>query len=75
LPRLHPHGLRHTAASTLLALGMPVPEVAEKMGRASPAITLNLYAHVIPGRRSSGADRTEAYWNPPAEGTNETEGL
>jgi len=57
LPRLTPHGLRHLHASLLLAEGVPVPEVARRLGHASPSITMAVYAHVT--RRDDSA-ATEA---------------
>lgn len=42
------HDLRHTFASTLLSEGVSVRAVADWMGHASPTITLNTYAHMMP---------------------------
>jgi integrase len=42
------HHLRHTAASFMLAYGIPVHEVSRYLGHASTEITLNVYGHVIP---------------------------
>jgi integrase len=42
------HDLRHTFASTLLSEGVSVRAVAEWMGHASPTVTLETYAHVMP---------------------------
>ena len=42
------HALRHTHATQLLAAGVPLLEVAKRLGHSSPAITLKLYAHAIP---------------------------
>ncbi len=47
LPRLTPHGLRHLHASLLLAEGLPVPAVSARLGHASPAITMAIYAHAM----------------------------
>ncbi|NKS98582.1 tyrosine-type recombinase/integrase [Rhodococcus hoagii] len=41
--------LRHFYASTLIASGASVTMVAEYLGHASPAITLEVYAHLWPG--------------------------
>jgi integrase len=49
LPRIRLHDCRHTAASLMLAAGVPVKVVSEMLGHASPTITLAVYAHVIPG--------------------------
>jgi integrase len=48
LPRIRLHDLRHTAASLMLASGVPVKVVQEMLGHSSPAITLSLYAHTTP---------------------------
>lgn len=43
------HDLRHTAASHWLAAGRPLTEVSRLLGHSSPAITLAIYAHALPG--------------------------
>ena len=54
------HGLRHTHASQLLRDGVPVPTVSARLGHANPAITLSIYAHLLPGMEEQAAERTEA---------------
>jgi integrase len=49
LPRIRLHDTRHTAASIMLASGVPTKVVSELLGHASPTITLAIYAHVLPG--------------------------
>ncbi len=49
LPRIRLHDTRHTAASLMLAAGVPVKVVSEMLGHSSPTITLSIYAHVLPG--------------------------
>lgn len=39
------HGLRHTAASTMLRSGMSAVEVAQMLGHQSISTTLNVYCH------------------------------
>jgi integrase len=53
LPRIRLHDCRHTAASLMLASGVPVKVVSEILGHASPTITLSVYAHVMPGMAES----------------------
>ena len=56
LPRwVHLHTLRHTFATYLLAAGTPVKEVQELLGHASATTTLNVYGHVVAGRKSLAA--------------------
>jgi integrase len=47
LARITPHGLRHLHASLLLAEGLPLPEVARRLGHTTPAITMAIYSHAI----------------------------
>ena len=43
------HAPRHTHASTLLARGRNIREVAERLGHSNPELTLKVYAHLMPG--------------------------
>jgi integrase len=56
LPELSWHALRHVAASVLIAEGASVAYVSRVLGHASPAITLDSYAHEF--ARAEHADRT-----------------
>jgi integrase len=42
------HSLRHSHASQLLSDGVPITAVAERLGHASPNITLRIYSHALP---------------------------
>mgnify|MGYP002629657185 CR=1 FL=1 len=55
LPHLTLHGLRHTHVSKLLANGVPVNVVAQRVGHANPTVTLNIYAHVMEGADDAAA--------------------
>jgi len=52
LARITFHGLRHTHASVLLAKGLPVKVVSERLGHATVQITLDTYGHVMPGMQT-----------------------
>jgi integrase len=41
------HGLRHSAATHLLASGVDVVTAAGVLGHANPSVTLNVYGHVL----------------------------
>ena len=43
------HGLRHTHVSMLIKAGVPVNVISARIGHASPSITQDLYAHLMPG--------------------------
>jgi hypothetical protein len=58
------HDLRHSAASLLIELGVPVTTVSEIVSHANSAITLSIYAHSVKGGRGPG----RADDGQPAEG-------
>ena len=56
LEALRFHDLRHLHATALLAAGVPVNTVADRMGHASARMTLDVYAHAIPAHDQAAAD-------------------
>lgn len=42
------HALRHFYASTLLANGVSIKELATYLGHADPGFTLRVYTHLVP---------------------------
>jgi integrase len=60
VPRLRFHDLRHAHASHLLKQGVPVKVVQERLGHATPAVTLGIYAHVLPHMQEQAARQLEA---------------
>jgi integrase len=55
LPRIRLHDLRHTHATLMIAAGVPVKVVSERLGHSSPAFTQTVYQHVVPGMQSDAA--------------------
>jgi len=55
LPRIRYHDLRHTHASLLVAAGVPIKVVTERLGHAHPGFTMNTYQHVLPGMGATAA--------------------
>jgi integrase len=47
LPQVRFHALRHTHASALIAAGLDVVTISKRLGHGSPAITLQVYAHLF----------------------------
>jgi integrase len=63
LRRVRIHDLRHTAASVLLAQGVPARVVMEILGHSQISVTLNTYADVAPEISREAADRVnDALW-------------
>lgn len=59
-PRIRFHDLRHTHASLLIAVGVPIKVVSERLGHSHPGFTMNTYQHVMPGMSSAAADQFAA---------------
>ncbi len=49
VPEIRLHDLRHTHATLMIAAGVPVKVVSERLGHSTPAFTMTVYQHVLPG--------------------------
>ena len=56
MPGIRLHDLRHTHATLLLLAREPVHVVSQRLGHASPMVTLTIYAHVMPGNQRDAAN-------------------
>ena len=56
IPDLHPHQLRHTAASLAIASGADVKVVQQMLGHASATMTLDTYGHLFEDRLDEVGD-------------------
>jgi integrase len=54
------HDLRHFMATQMLAAGIPIATVAQRLNHARASTTLNVYAHAIPGGDRLGAETLAA---------------
>jgi integrase len=55
LPVIRLHELRHGHASVLLKSRVPVKVVSERLGHATPAFTMTIYQHILPGMQAEAA--------------------
>jgi Site-specific recombinase XerD len=53
------HTLRHTHATELLAAGIPLSDVAKRLGHSKQSHTLELYAHAMPNKEQAITDAIE----------------
>jgi integrase len=60
------HDLRHSAATLLLAKGVPIKVVSEMLGHSDVSITLSIYAHVLPDMQDSAAEAMDDSLNVSA---------
>jgi integrase len=65
----HPHELRHSAASIMLAQGNPLWVVSEVLGHASVPIIKDVYGHLLGGEKQAATEAiTAALFGPVASG-------
>lgn len=57
LPDIRFHDLRHSAASLMLAQGVPLRVVMEVLGHSSISLTANTYSHVMPSLVQDATDK------------------
>ena len=53
----HPHEARHSAASVMLAQGIPLEVVSEVLGHSSIYLTKDVYGHLVEGAKRDAAER------------------
>jgi integrase len=59
----HPHELRHSAASLMLASGVKLQVVSEVLGHASIRMTADVYGHILdPDRQQAAAAMSQVLW-------------
>lgn len=59
VPQVRVHDLRHTAATLLLAQGVPLSEVQEILGHSSIQVTKDVYGHLEVEHLRDAADRMD----------------
>jgi integrase len=60
----HPHELRHSAASLMLAQGIQLQVVSDVLGHASIRMTADVYGHILAPDRKAAADAmSDLLWN------------
>ena len=52
----HPHELRHSGASLMLAQGTPLHVVSDVLGHASIAVTKDVYGHLLEDDKRAAAE-------------------
>jgi integrase len=67
LPPVRFHDLRHSAATLMLAEGVPLAVISEWLGHAGIAITAAHYAAVVPALRRDAADAIDRALSPRAD--------
>ena len=55
------HDLRHTAATLMLAMGVPMETISATLGHSGTRVTDEIYAHVLPSMQRDAADKMGAF--------------
>ncbi len=61
LPVIRLHDVRHSYATAALGAGVPVKVLSRRLGHADIAVTLRVYAHVLPGDDEAAAATAAAF--------------
>lgn len=64
LPVISFHAIRHGAATTGLAAGVPLLAMSKRLGHSSIAVTGDLYSHVVEQLDREAAEKTAALLVP-----------
>jgi integrase len=67
LERFRLHDLRHFMATQMLAGGISIATVAQRLNHARASTTLNVYAHAVPGEIAKQRSSSPILWMMVAE--------
>ncbi len=68
LPKITPHGLRHTSATLLAAQGLEVAAISKRLGHARTSTTMDIYVHALRQADTVASDLLEnALLKPPKQ--------
>lgn len=56
LPRVGCHDLRHTAATLLYSMGVPMATISDMLGHSSTRVTDAIYRHRVPELQQAASD-------------------
>ncbi len=59
IPLIRFHDLRHTHATILLALGVDIKTISQRLGHSSIVTTMNIYTHVLESLDKSAAEKLD----------------
>ncbi len=59
LPKITPHGLRHTSATLLAAQGLEVAAISKRLGHARTSTTMDIYVHALRSADTAASDLLE----------------
>ena len=69
LRQIRIHDLRHTYATLRISKGDNILDVSKQLGHHSVKITLDVYAHWMPGGKKSEVDELDSETAPVSNGT------
>lgn len=73
LPPMRFHDLRHSAATLLITMGVPVKVIQELLGHSSITITLNVYSHVLPSMQQEAMEKLDRLFGGKQHDNEDTE--
>lgn len=68
VPHITLHGLRHSAATLLLSMSVPLKVIQEILGHSSYSITADIYTDVLPSMQREAMDKWDDVFKPDESG-------
>jgi integrase len=77
VPEITLHEGRHTHTTTLIAAGVPIGVVSQRLGHSKVSTTMDLYAHIMPSMQEAATAQIERLYfaNGPVESATHDEAL
>lgn len=63
LPQIPFHGIRHTNATILNNLGLPVKTISSRLGHANVSTTMDIYSHYLKSADKEASEKLELVYH------------
>ncbi|MBP3872643.1 MAG: site-specific integrase, partial [Lachnospiraceae bacterium] len=67
------HDLRHSHASMLIDMGVPITEISKRLGHKNPSVTLRVYSHMYGSKERNIAQKIDGLFDPDDASGDEAE--
>ena len=69
LEQIRIHDLRHSHASMLIDMGVPITEISKRLGHKNPSVTLKTYSHMYKNKGRNIAEKIDSLFEADGDGS------
>ena len=69
LEQIRIHDLRHSHASMLIDMGVPITEISKRLGHKNPSVTLKTYSHMYKSKGRNIAEKIDGLFEADKDGS------